>query len=108
MKLTWIGHSCFKIEKDGFVILTDPYGDGSVQGLAPVRETADLVLCSHEHGDHNARDLVKLEEGKKNPFTIETIQTYHDDAKGAKRGPNQIFIIDDGGKQDCSSGRSGL
>lgn len=96
MKLTWIGHSCFKIEKDGFAVLIDPYADGSVKGLKPVRESADLVLCSHEHGDHNARDLVELRENGSNPFTIETIQTYHDDAGGAKRGPNKIFLLDDG------------
>lgn len=30
MKLTWIGHSCFKVEKDGFVTMIDPCEDGSV------------------------------------------------------------------------------
>ena len=43
MKLTWIGHSCFQIEK-GYSIIFDPYGDGRVPGLLPVRGFADMVF----------------------------------------------------------------
>ena len=96
MNITWLGHSCFRVESRGYTAVLDPYADGSVEGLLPVRETADLVLCSHEHGDHNARDLVTLREGKAPVFRVETISTYHDDQKGAKRGPNTIHILDDG------------
>ena len=96
MNITWIGHSCFLIESNGYTIITDPYEDGYVPGLKPLRETADMVLCSHEHGDHNARNLVKIREGQICPFSIETIETWHDEVKGAKRGPNRIHIIDDG------------
>lgn len=96
MKITWIGHSCFKIEKDGYSIILDPYEDGSVPGLAPVREQANMVLCSHEHGDHNARHTVKVTEAEGFPFTVTEIRTWHDDEKGAKRGSNIIHIISDG------------
>lgn len=96
MKITWIGHSCFKIEKDDYAIVLDPYEDGSVPGLRPVRERADLVLCSHEHADHNFRGGVTLSGRTKTLFSIEKIHTWHDEVKGAKRGDNQIFIIDDG------------
>lgn len=40
MKITWIGHSCFKLEKNGNTLIIDPYSDGSVPGLKPVREKA--------------------------------------------------------------------
>ena len=93
MKVTWIGHSCFRIEKDGYAVVIDPYGDGSVPGLKPVREEADLVLCSHEHFDHNAIGNVTLRKGAGNPFEIKKIETYHDDVKGAKRGKNTIHIL---------------
>ncbi len=96
MKLTWVGHSCFKIEKNGYVIVTDPYEDDSVPGYAPVSETADLVLCSHEHSDHNYRRGVRLRSRSGSPFAVETLSSYHDDAKGAKRGTSKIFIISDG------------
>lgn len=94
MKITWIGHSCFKIESDGYEVITDPYEDGYVPGLKPLRECADMVLCSHEHGDHNARNLVEKREGRACPFTVEKIETWHDEVKGAKRGPNTIHILE--------------
>ena len=94
MKITWIGHSCFKIEQEGYTLITDPYEDGSVQGLRNLREKANKVLCSHEHGDHNARSRVTLTEAAACPFKITVIDTYHDDVKGAKRGPNKIHIIE--------------
>lgn len=96
MKITWIGHSCFKIEKDGYSLILDPYADGSVNGLAPIRETANLVLCSHEHGDHNARDVITIQGNGETPFLITKIPTYHDNQKGAKRGANIIHLISDG------------
>lgn len=96
MKITWIGHSCFKIESSGYRLILDPYEDGYVPGLKPLRESADMVLCSHDHGDHNAKNLVEITEGQSCPFTITTIATFHDEVQGAKRGPNTIHIIDDG------------
>ena len=62
MKLTWLGHSCFKMESNGYTVILDPYEDDYVPGLAPVRETADAVFCSHEHKDHNARAVVTLKQ----------------------------------------------
>ena len=96
MHLTWLGHSCFKIEKEGYTVIVDPYKDDSVPGLRKIRETADLVFCSHEHGDHCGRECVKIREGGKNPFQITEIPTYHDDSEGSQRGKNIIRIFDDG------------
>ena len=96
MKITWIGHACFKIESNGYTLILDPYEDGYVPGLKPLRESANMVLCSHEHGDHNAKDLIEITEGQSSPFTITTIDTFHDEVQGAKRGPDTIHIIDDG------------
>ena len=96
MKITWIGHACFKIESNGYILIIDPYEDGYVPGLKPLREAADMVLCSHDHGDHNAKDLIEITEEKTCPFTITTINTFHDEVQGAKRGIDTIHIIDDG------------
>ncbi len=96
MKITWIGHSCFKLDDDGYTVIIDPYEDDSVPGLAPLRESANLVLCTHEHSDHAARDLVEVCEAGDPPFEITTIDTYHDDTQGSQRGPNRIYIFDDG------------
>ncbi|MBQ6621962.1 MAG: MBL fold metallo-hydrolase [Mogibacterium sp.] len=94
MKITWIGHSCFKIEEDGYSLILDPYEDGSVPGLSDMRETANEVHCSHDHFDHNAVQTVTIEPKEKSPFKITKMMTYHDDEKGAKRGMNFIHVIE--------------
>lgn len=96
MKITWLGHSCFKVEAKGYTIVLDPYEDGSVPGCMPVRETADEVLCSHEHFDHNFRGGVTLRDHKEPPVKTEIISAWHDDKKGELRGSNKIHILDDG------------
>ena len=66
MKLTYLGHSCFKLEDQGYTVIFDPYADGYVPGYGNVREKADLVLCSHGHGDHSATDVVEMiREGRR-------------------------------------------
>lgn len=92
MKLTWNGHSCFTLEAEEGTLVLDPYGDGQVPGLAPLRLTADMVLCSHEHRDHSAREVVTL-TGRTPAFGVETISTYHSGEQGALRGENTIHII---------------
>ena len=46
LTLTWIGHSCFKLDRGDYTIVFDPYEDGYVPGCPLVRESADLVVCS--------------------------------------------------------------
>jgi len=94
--ITWLGHSCFQIEKEGYTVVTDPFEDGSVPGFLPVRTEANLVLCSHDHKDHGAEWVVGRKPERDCPFRIETISTYHDDKKGALRGKNTIHILSDG------------
>lgn len=95
--LTWRGHSCFRIESDGYSVVTDPFTDDTVPGYGHVRETADEVICSHEHGDHNFRDGVTVrEEHPANPFRVTVVECPHDDAGGSKRGMNKIHVFDNG------------
>ena len=97
MKVTWLGHACFKLEQDDFVVILDPYSAGSVPGYKPLDESADLVLSSHGHGDHNAVTEIHLTSGKEDPFTIDTIDTFHDPEEGKLRGTNRITIMEAGG-----------
>ena len=92
MRLIWNGHACFTLETAQGTLVTDPYADGSVPGLPPVRLTADAVYCSHGHSDHNAAQLVTL-TGKDLTVSVEELPTFHDDQKGALRGENTIHVI---------------
>ena len=56
--LTLIGHASVKIRTtEGVVIYIDPYYAGDY------REEADIILVSHEHGDHNKVSLCKQKAG---------------------------------------------
>ena len=92
MELIWNGHSCFTLNTAQGCVVFDPYRDGSVPGLAPLELTADLVLCSHEHRDHGARESVSL-TGNSVSFQVEELSTFHDPEGGTLRGPNTIHIL---------------
>ena len=93
MKLTWLGHACFKLESNDGVIIFDPFKDNSVPGLKEIRENADLVLCSHDHDDHHGLECV-MQTGNKTSFVIHTLDSFHDDQEGALRGKNIIHIVE--------------
>ena len=92
MKLVWHGHSCFSVVTDAGTVVLDPYEDGAVPGLPPLRLTADRVLCSHDHHDHNARGNVSL-SGRDCGVAVETVPCFHDEKRGALRGTNTIHIL---------------
>ena len=92
MKLTWHGHACFRLECNEGTIVFDPYEDNCIPGLKPLDISADVILCSHEHFDHNAREVVK-QTRKLTRFDIQTLDSYHDNKQGSLRGNNTIHII---------------
>ena len=96
------------LKKMDFPIVFDPYGPNTVPGLAPLSLIADMVLCSHEHGDHGYTDAVTLKHsGTKNPFSITKIDTWHDPEQGALRGPNRIHILESNGLKIAHMGDIG-
>lgn len=95
MTIKWFGHSCFLINNS---LVIDPYRDGSVPGYAPLRLTADKVICTHEHADHAGRECVTL-SGKDCGLLIFEVASWHDDQQGALRGPNTIYIVSDGAEK---------
>ena len=95
MKLTWLGHACFLLEQDGYIILLDPYT--GVEGYPPLKAAAHSVLCSHQHFDHNAVELVERLPRRESPFTVREIAAFHDDRGGAARGENTVRVLSAGG-----------
>ena len=91
MKLTWLGHSCFVLEQDGYRIVFDPY---FVESYPELHVSAHEVLCSHGHRDHSFTEAVTvLKDGAKNPFTVEIVDTFHDEKQGTLRGENKMHIV---------------
>lgn len=95
MKLTWLGHSCFLLEQDGYRIVTDPYT--GVEGYPPLSVSAHAVCCSHHHFDHDAVDAVTMLPPVKSPFTVREVETCHDEQGGALRGSNTVRVFTAGG-----------
>lgn len=94
VQITYLGHACFCLESGGYRTVLDPYADGMVPGLPPLRVEADAVYCSHGHDDHNFVNAVRLPaQPRPAPYRVEEILVPHDDCGGARRGMNTIRIF---------------
>lgn len=96
MKLTWYGHSCFRLESAEGSAVFDPYAPDSVPGLRLPPLTADIVLPSHGHSDHNYTAGVTL-TGRQPAFRMAELDAYHDEVHGRKRGANVIRVVESEG-----------
>jgi L-ascorbate metabolism protein UlaG (beta-lactamase superfamily) len=102
----------------------DPFGDMSAaaaRGLQfdypPIEGvTADLVLVTHEHGDHNAANAVggspvvlRSTAGRlESPLgEVVGVASEHDDVAGTARGPNTVFCFSLDGLRICHLGDFG-
>lgn len=94
VNITYLGHSCFCLEANGYRTVIDPYIDGMVPGLPPLRVEAEAVYCSHQHDDHNYVQAVRREETTlPAPYTVEEWITPHDAEGGKRRGMNTVRIF---------------
>ncbi|MEM2882473.1 MAG: MBL fold metallo-hydrolase [Candidatus Bathyarchaeia archaeon] len=102
MEIEWLGHACFRVTGSaGISIVTDPFEERDV-GYKTPDVAADIVLVSHDHFDHNKVHIVKgrpaviRSEGLHRVKGIEVkgIGTYHDEARGSKRGRNIVYSFE--------------
>ena len=114
MKIKWLGHASFMITSDtGTKIITDPYTTGEKLSYGEIKESADIVTVSHEHGDHNnvaaVRGNPEVVRGTTEVKGIKFrgIPTYHDETLGKKRGSNTIFCFEVDGMKVCHLGDLG-
>ncbi|MCQ2056266.1 MAG: MBL fold metallo-hydrolase [archaeon] len=101
MIVKWHGHSCFEFYDGVNRVVVDPH-DGESIGVKPPKTSADVVLMSHDHYDHNAsyvisgshRDYLACDgEFTHNGMTFNGYRTYHDDTRGKSRGLNTIYTF---------------
>jgi len=114
MKVKWLGHSAFVITSDtGIKIITDPYATDDRLSYGEIKESADIVITSHDHSDHNnvvaVRGNPEIVRGTTEIKGIKFrgIPTYHDEAKGQQRGKNTIFCFEVDGVRVCHLGDLG-
>lgn len=50
--ITWFGHAAFRLHAAGVHVVIDPFFAPSTGGTADDIDAADLVLVTHDHGDH--------------------------------------------------------
>jgi L-ascorbate metabolism protein UlaG (beta-lactamase superfamily) len=123
VRIRWYGQSAFLLTGSRRVFI-DPFGDmgdaARARGLQfdypAIEVEADLLLVTHEHGDHNGVDAITGD-----PVTIRStagtfessvgeviaIASEHDEAAGTKRGPNTIFRFELDGVRICHLGDFG-
>jgi L-ascorbate metabolism protein UlaG (beta-lactamase superfamily) len=123
MQLEWFGQSAFALSGSQSVVI-DPFDDMralAARGLEfrypPIEgATADLVLVTHEHADHNGVGVVEGDPVvlRSTAGTLQSpvgelvaIASEHDDVAGTKRGPNTIFRFVLDGIRFCHLGDFG-
>jgi L-ascorbate metabolism protein UlaG (beta-lactamase superfamily) len=111
VRVDWYGQAAFHLSGREGSVFIDPIGDTS--GLAqrgitldypkPAGITAELVLITHEHADHNGVETIggnpsvlRSTAGRlQSPIgEVVAVASEHDEVAGTQRGPNTIFVFD--------------
>lgn len=115
MRVRWHGHACFEFADSRTTVVVDPH-DGRSIGIKPPAVSADVVLMTHDHYDHNAARVV---QGKHSDFLgqagvfdacgleVEGLPTWHDSVQGAERGPDTMYLFTMDGVSVCHCGDLG-
>lgn len=105
MDIYWLGQACFKLKGKSATVLVDPFNPEFVGLKLPKDLTADVVLSTHDHKDHNntgivggvngVQPMVFKESGEYEikGVVITGISSDHDSQGGSQRGKNIIFHL---------------
>jgi L-ascorbate metabolism protein UlaG (beta-lactamase superfamily) len=112
-EIRWFGHNCFRIRAREATVIIDPVGKKT--GYQMSKQTADVVLLSHEHDGHANLNGVKAGyqtvsgpgEYEMHDVFITGIRTYHDAEKGTVHGYNTAYRIEVEGMSICHLGDLG-
>lgn len=104
MTITYHGHACFRLKGKSGTVVFDPYTE--MVGWSLPSLSADVVVASHEHPDHNAVGSVRGTARRDKPFVITeageyevggisvfSVKTWHDDQQGVLRGTNLVSTV---------------
>lgn len=104
MNIRWYGQSAFLLRGKEHAVFIDPFGKfewtGTEWNYPPVADvTADLLLVTHDHRDHNAIETVggdpvvitKAGTHESPVGEVVGVSSEHDAVAGTQRGANVIF-----------------
>lgn len=103
MKITWHGHSCFRLTERGMAtVVTDPYNHKKV-GYGELNLSADIITVSHDDPGHNYTQVIRKRKANQQILTgpgeyeigevfITGIRTNHQSKKDELR--NIMYIFD--------------
>jgi len=114
MEITWLGQSCFKIEDKDVSVVLDPFNP-SLGLKLPKNLSANILLITHEHYDHNFREGVggnpyiidSPGEYEISGVTITGIPAFHDKKQGQERGSITMYLLEFEGIKICHLGDLG-
>lgn len=101
MEIVYYGQSCFKLGGKSIQLVIDPF-DPSDLGLKLPKLSADVVMVSHQHKDHNNSAAIGGEplvidgpgEYEVKGTSIIGIQADHDNVNGAESGKVTVFTFE--------------
>jgi L-ascorbate metabolism protein UlaG (beta-lactamase superfamily) len=125
MQVEWYGQSAFRLSTSETTVAIDPFADMSAMAAGRGMQfdypaidglTAELLLVTHEHIDHNGVEVVggdpailrSTAGALESPIGgVTAIASEHDEAAGTERGPNTIFVFELDGIRVCHFGDFG-
>jgi L-ascorbate metabolism protein UlaG (beta-lactamase superfamily) len=124
MQLEWYGQSAFRLTEGATTVVIDPFDDLGPMAARGLRwdypaidgVSADLVLVTHEHFDHNGVGaiggdpvVIRSTAGRlDSPLgEVLAVASEHDEAAGTERGPNTLFAFTLGGRRIAHLGDLG-
>jgi L-ascorbate metabolism protein UlaG (beta-lactamase superfamily) len=94
--IEWLGHSCFLVIGSRVRVVVDPFKSSPDLSYPPIRVTADLVLITHEHFDHNnasgvaGNPVVARGPGEwESPIPVKGLAASH----GKGRGTTAVYVF---------------
>ena len=118
MKIEFLAHASFMLTRaNGMRILLDPYESGSFSGrvgYAPIEETPDVVVITHDHKDHSHTETLNGEfrivrhHSNFDGLNVYSVPVFHDQERGTKfGGVIDMKILEFDGWRICHCGDIG-
>ena len=105
MRLRWLGHAAFYVEISGRKVLIDPFLTGNP--VCPVKpselEHVDIVVVTHEHGDHLG-DAIEVAQ----KFDAYFVGIYETAQRASQRGVKKAVGMNIGGPGELEGLRIAL